>query len=272
MLDKTASFRMDAAERALLARDGYVVRRGVFDEGECASIARDCEALVERLECGGRHEKHVVGSYMFEIEREAGAVVKWEPGAPEVVQGVEPFAHISKPLEDWGLDARLTDPCKDIVGEDEVVLFTEKLNVKRARHGGPIVLHQDYPYWEKMTPISHRIATAMVFLDETTIENGCLEVAPGTHTVGKWPHRADADGFGSLETRGPSNSAALSPWKSRPGRWPSSALSWCTGRCPTIPVGTAELCSIPTSRRAIRTAARSTGCSSQRNRAAVLSR
>ena len=50
-----------------------------------------------------------------------------------------------------------------------------------------------------MTPIAHRVATAMLFLDDATIENGCLQVAPGTHKVGKWPQRSDSDGFGSLE-------------------------------------------------------------------------
>ena len=200
MLDRTARLpAMDAAEREQLARDGYVVRRDVFDAAECAAIAHDCEDLVQRLEAAKRHTKRVVGSYMFELAREAGTIVKWEPGAPDVLQGVEPFAHISRPLNDWGLDARLVDPCKAIVGEDDLILFTEKLNVKRARHGGPIILHQDYPYWEGMTPIAHRIATAMLFLDDATIENGCLEVAPGSHKVGKWPQRSDADGFGTLE-------------------------------------------------------------------------
>ncbi len=199
MLDTVSSWRMTETERGRLARDGYVVRRNVFDRRECAAILRDCEDLVSRLEAAKRNPKHVVGSYMFEVERDLGTVVKWEPAAPEVVQGVEPFGHISQPLNDWGLDSRLIDPCKAIVGEDAVILFTEKLNVKRARQGGPIVLHQDFPYWENMTPIAHRIATAMVFLDDTTLQNGCLEVAPGTHTVGKWKQRADADGFGSLE-------------------------------------------------------------------------
>ena len=77
-------------------------------------------------------------------------------------------------------------------------MFTEKLNVKRARHGGPIVLHQDFPYWERMTPIAHRISTAMLFLDDATVENGCLEVAPGSHLVGKRQRRS-ADGFGANE-------------------------------------------------------------------------
>lgn len=203
MLDVAASFRLSAAERDGLARDGFVLREGVFDPGECAQIARECEDLLTALEAAKRGDKRVVGSYMFELARDSasdeGTIVKWEPDAPDVVQGLEPFAHISPPLKAWGLDPRLVDPCKDLVGEDEIVLFTEKLNVKRARHGGPIVLHQDYPYWENMTPIAHRIATAMIFLDDATRQNGCLEVAPGTHTVGKHKQRADADGFGSLE-------------------------------------------------------------------------
>ncbi|HLY78982.1 MAG TPA: phytanoyl-CoA dioxygenase family protein [Caulobacteraceae bacterium] len=199
MLDHANTFALSADELRQLDVDGFVLRQGVFDAAECAAIARNCEDLIALLERAGRRKKHVVGSYMFEIQREAATVVKWEPGAPEVVQGVEPFAHISPALKAWGLDARLVDPCKAIVGQDELMLFTEKLNVKRARHGGPIVLHQDFPYWENMTPIASRVATAMLFLDDATLANGCLEVAPGTHKAGKWPQRTDADGFGSLE-------------------------------------------------------------------------
>jgi len=198
MLDKTRTYRMDAAEREQLARDGYVVRDGVFSRAECAAIAAECETMVGALEAAKRGEKLRVGSYMFEANLDAATVVKWEPFFPDVVQGVEPFAHISTPLRDWGLDARLVDPAKDICGDDDVVLFTEKLNVKRARHGGSIILHQDFPYWENMTPIAAQISTAMIFLDDADRANGCLEVAPGSHTVGKHPQRA-TDGFGSLE-------------------------------------------------------------------------
>ena len=146
-----------------------------------------------------RRGKIVVGSYMFESHSEFETTVKWEPDTPDLVMGIEPFAHLNEPLRDWGLNSRLLDPCKHICGADDIILFTEKLNVKRARKGGPIVLHQDYPYWEGFAKTAARIATAMVFLDDATIENGCLEVAPGSHTVGKHKQRVNADGFGSLE-------------------------------------------------------------------------
>jgi ectoine hydroxylase-related dioxygenase (phytanoyl-CoA dioxygenase family) len=216
------SFAMDADEIARLAGDGFVVRESVFSRAECAAIARDCEALVADLEAARRHTKHRVGSYMFEIAREAETVVKWEPFAPEVVQGVEPFAHISPALKAWGLDARLLDPARAVVGQDDIELFTEKLNVKRAKVGGSIILHQDFPYWESMTPVAARIATAMIFLDDASVENGCLEVAAGTHKQGKWPQRADADGFGTLEM----DPAAFDEARLEPLEVPAGTVAW----------------------------------------------
>lgn len=194
----TSDFRLDPRERAELDARGYVVRHGVFDADELGAIASACEALVTRLEAERRHTKHRLGSYMFELQRRLDTIIKWEPEHPELVQGIEPFAHLSEELCRWGLDARLLDPCKGIVGDDELALFTEKLNVKRARKGGKIILHQDFPYWSDLTPIASRVATAMLFLDDATVENGCLEVVPGSHREGVQP-RLTVDGFGALE-------------------------------------------------------------------------
>jgi ectoine hydroxylase-related dioxygenase (phytanoyl-CoA dioxygenase family) len=192
------SHRLDASERRQLDDNGYVLRRDVFDAREVALIVAASEALVNRLLAERRHRKLSVGSYNFELQRDLATVVKWEPGNLDLVQGVEPFAHLSDDLNRWAHDRRLLDPCKDVVGTDEVILFTEKLNLKRARDGGPIVLHQDFPYWKDLTPIASRVATAMLFLDDATLENGCLEVVPTSHREGLQQRRA-VEGFGSLE-------------------------------------------------------------------------
>jgi ectoine hydroxylase-related dioxygenase (phytanoyl-CoA dioxygenase family) len=39
----------------------------------------------------------------------------------------------------------------------------------------------------------------MVFLDDSTLENGCLQVLPGSHRLGVAVMRADADDFGNNE-------------------------------------------------------------------------
>jgi len=191
--------RLDSKELDQLRKDGYVVRERAFGEAELARLRADCEAMCQRvIERSVGRRKHAVGSYMFQLEKGLVTMVKWEPAFPDVLQGVEPFAHFDEALRDWAADPRFVEPMKDVVGAAEVELFTEKLNVKRARIGGPIVLHQDYPYWTENSDGAEDIGTAIVFLDDATRQNGCLEVAPGSHTGGVRAQR-DVDGFGSLE-------------------------------------------------------------------------
>ena len=42
MLDKTRTFRFDATEQGVYARDGFIVREDVLSREECAAIAADC--------------------------------------------------------------------------------------------------------------------------------------------------------------------------------------------------------------------------------------
>src|SRR4030095_11954032 len=107
------SYRLSPAERARLDRDGYVVRERAFDAEECAAIAEECESLAAELLAAKRSKKHVVGSYMFERQEAFGINVKWEPASPDLVMGIEPFAHHSKALKDVGYSPRLLDPCPD---------------------------------------------------------------------------------------------------------------------------------------------------------------
>ena len=192
------SHLLNEQERHQLLVDGYIVREQVFDARECDTIKAECEVLGEKLSAEKRRDKLRVGGYVIEFERELGIVAKWEPDAPELLMGLEPVAKISPQLRVLGYDPRLTEPCKAIVGEDDIDLFTEKLNFKRARKGGAIWLHQDYPYWADVARIADRVATAMIFLDDATVEKGCLEVAPGSHREGVRTRKQASD-FGSRE-------------------------------------------------------------------------
>lgn len=191
---------LDAGERDRLAKQGYVVRERVFDAAECAAIAAACEALVERVrEAEGLHGPSMpLGSYRFQANRALCTMVKWEPEFPDEVQGVEPFAHFDDTLRRWGQDPRFTAPIADLLDVPAVSLFTEKLNCKRARVGGPIVLHQDYPYWVESAEDPGQVATAMLFLDDANRTNGCLEVVPGSHLGGVRSGKT-AHGFGKFE-------------------------------------------------------------------------
>ena len=68
---------------------------------------------------------------------------------------------------------------------DRIELFTSKLNLKRAVDGSEFPWHQDYPYWfVSVEEDAADIVTAIVFLDDTTAENGAVRVLPGSHRLG----------------------------------------------------------------------------------------
>jgi ectoine hydroxylase len=191
-------FHLTADEVDQAARLGYVVREAVFDRSELDAMIRASEDLVFGLVESKQGRRFSVGSYTFEPDALNHVMLKWE-GDTDQLHGIEPFAHLSPPLERWGLDPRLVDPMAHFVGDPSPTLFTEKLNLKRPHVGGPNPLHQDYPYWIDSAEDATRVATAIVYLDDTTVANGCLEVSPGSHLHGRLPTRTDSDAFGGLE-------------------------------------------------------------------------
>lgn len=195
---KAASFRLTDAEREQFDRDGYLLREAVFDSDEVADITAACESLVDDLVRDRQGKRARVGSYVFDLDTERSVMIKWE-GDTDAVHGIEPFAHLSEPLDRWAHDPRFIDPMKDLVGDPAPQLFTEKLNLKRPHLGGANPLHQDYPYWRRVADEPAEVFTAMLFLDDSTLENGCLHVVPGSHRQGQWKNRTDGDSFAANE-------------------------------------------------------------------------
>ena len=193
-----ASGRLTATELACLEQNGYVVRENVFSAKEVADITAACEALVARFVQERRRRRYHIGSYTFEPNNDHAIMIKWE-GDTDIVHGLEPFAHLDPALKKWAHDPRFVEPMCDFVGDAHPSLFTEKLNLKRPGIGGVNPMHQDYPYWVGEAKDPSRVATAMLFLDDATLENGCLQVAPGSHRAGQWRKRTDSDEFGANE-------------------------------------------------------------------------
>jgi ectoine hydroxylase-related dioxygenase (phytanoyl-CoA dioxygenase family) len=176
----TTSSRLTADELSALESDGYVVRESVFTRDEVAEITNACEELVDRIVAARNGRRYTVGSYTFEPDLESEVTVKWE-GDTDAVHGLEPFAHLAPDLEKWAYDPRFIEPMIDVIDDPEPVLFTEKLNLKRPQVGGVNPLHQDFPYWDDFADDPARIATSILFLDDADLENGTVQVVPGSH-------------------------------------------------------------------------------------------
>lgn len=193
-----STLRLSTAELRDYQELGYAVRKSAFAEAEIIDIRDECERLVDGLVRHRRGERITAGSYTFDADLEHYTIIKWE-GDSDIVHGIEPFAHLSPRLSEWGYDDRFVEPMKDLLGCDNPTLFTEKLNLKRPRLGGVNPLHQDHPYWIRAAEVASEVATAMLFLDDATIDNGCLHVVPGSHLAGEWKKRTDADRFAGNE-------------------------------------------------------------------------
>lgn len=148
---------------AAFQRDGYVVVPGAFDAPSAALIdqwAREVEALPEEP---GRHwvfheESRIDGRDL--INR---------------IEYIEPFHQGFRELVDI-----LKGPVKQLFGED-AVLFKEKLNFKMPGGGG-FEPHQDSQAgWDSY---ASNFINVMVCIDQATIENGCIELAPGQNRRG----------------------------------------------------------------------------------------
>lgn len=72
-----------------------------------------------------------------------------------------------------------------ILGE-EPVLFEDKALIKPPKIGREKPWHQDHAYWN--LPLNTRVVTVWIALDPATIENGCMDVIPGSHQEGPVVH------------------------------------------------------------------------------------
>jgi ectoine hydroxylase len=186
------NWTFSADERTQYDRDGYVVRERVFGDAEVRELRELAEQVItgvvehaERPDAG----PHLTMADGHRLQFSSRTVIQWEwaTGSREV-RLIEPFTHFHPRFGQLWHDRRLVDSMQSALGVDAVAPYTCKLNLKRPREGSPFPWHQDYAYWYAFTPdTAHEIATAILFLDDATVDNGAIRVLPGSHRHGPAP-------------------------------------------------------------------------------------
>ena len=98
------------------------------------------------------------------------------PDAPALRRVNNP-SDISSAFEDVMLHAAMVDMVADLIGPD-VKFHHCKINLKLPGTDTEVGWHQDFAY----TPHTNEdLVTALVMLDDMTLDNGCLRVIPGSH-------------------------------------------------------------------------------------------
>ncbi|SDR28588.1 Phytanoyl-CoA dioxygenase (PhyH) [Rhizobiales bacterium GAS191] len=166
-----------AAQCAAMSSDGFLVVRGFFEDGAVADMLRWTEELAAAPEISGRH-----WVYHEDSLTETGR---------RLVQRIENFCPFHAGFDQLIRGGALCRWVGTLMG-GPVLLFKEKVNFKMP--GGPgFKVHQDQQAgWTRYAPL---FVTAMVTIDPTTIENGCLEIIAGRHREGligeEWKPLAD---------------------------------------------------------------------------------
>jgi hypothetical protein len=168
------------ADRAAMARDGFVVVRGLFDAAETRDLLRWTDEVAGAPEVPGRHMVYYEDSLT-------------EPGR-RVVQRIENFCPFHPGFDQLVRGGRLLDWVGGLIGP--AVLFKDKINFKLPGASG-FKAHQDQQAgWTRYAPL---FVTALVTLDPATIENGCLELVAGRHRdglIGEEWNPLDENGLG----------------------------------------------------------------------------
>lgn len=131
-----------------------------------------------------------------------GASLQYEPGFDPAGKddlarelGVRKFFQFAQGDQFfWDLlrDPRLLGPVVAVLG-DGVQLLQSLALVKPPEIGIPKAWHQDTPYF----PISPATETVglWIALDDATLDNGCMQVVPGSHRQGILPHVQGTTGW-----------------------------------------------------------------------------
>lgn len=83
----------------------------------------------------------------------------------------------------------------------EVYHYHHKMMLKEPRVGGAWEWHQDYGYWYGNGCLYPDMASCLIAVDRATRENGCLQIVPGSHKLGRMNHEKQGEQVGIDPTR-----------------------------------------------------------------------
>ena len=144
--------------------EGYVVVERLFNREDLEAVDNTVAELVDRA-VGGEDMSKVL-----ELE-------------PEPLDGKRVPRRIFNPFDQHeafrrlASDERMLDRIECLIGPD-INLQHSKLNMKPAKVGSVVDWHQDLAYFPHT---NDDLVTALVYLDDATEQNGCLQVLPRHH-------------------------------------------------------------------------------------------
>lgn len=195
-------YRATQAELKQYEEAGFFIREGVFFGEEIELMRAGAESVHDQILAAAVNPDagpvDIVDNQRYQSV--LGSTIKWE-WADELraVRSMEPTGHLDSRLEVLLDDPRLYQPVASINGCEALSVFSDKLNIKRPG-GAPFPWHQEGLYWENGAEDLESLVSTLTYLDDATVENGCLWVIPGSHKAGNLKGLKDRGVLGALYT------------------------------------------------------------------------
>ena len=171
------AYLLDAEQIASYLRDGYLVLPDVLSERELRSLEAPFQRFIEgRVPGMGRDFCDMSGPYgrAFEDFNLVNAVLP-RVYDPTLVNNV--------------FERRAANIARQLIGEDITLDYDQFLAKRPQRAAAVFAWHQDLGYWPTGTPDTRTVTCSLAF-DDATLDNGCLQVVPGSHRETELrPHR-----------------------------------------------------------------------------------
>jgi phytanoyl-CoA hydroxylase len=165
------------AQTAFYRERGYLVVPDVLAAGELAKLREVTDRLLEDAARVGES----TGAFLLEKGAPPGSRLVWRVFDPVAL---DPYYF------EMARHARVLDAVEALIGPS-IQLHNSNMHLKLPEHGGEVDWHQDFPY---LPHTNFDLLNTMIMLDDSTPENGCLNVIPGSHRHGPIGHGAGGTG------------------------------------------------------------------------------
>ncbi len=168
-LDRDLSFRPASPQTARTLtservesfnRDGYLLPLPLFTDSEIEYYRHHFDQLLENALATGSDSNSIVDPHLYDST-----------------------------IYDLMFHPRLVAYARDLVGPD-IVCWGTHYFCKLSHDNRQVAWHQDAYYWP-LTPT--RTVTVWLAIDNSDLENGCMQFVTGSHRIGAVPHRVSRE-------------------------------------------------------------------------------
>ena len=175
-------------------KDGYLVVKNIFSDKELSLLQDAVDRVVESAHTKEQIEKHTqleTNKFGYSNSGLLPRHLYYNDGGKYIYHRSEGLWKISPVFQAITVNPKLLTILGQLIGH-RFLPTIDSLVCKVPRYGRPVIWHQDPPYGgqegDKFS-VTHPIPNVIsdIYINDSTLENGCLYGLPGEHLKGHYP-------------------------------------------------------------------------------------